>query len=143
MRFTDGQHAANLDRPIAAGECNDPEQFQHDVLNAETIEFIGKPGKTEELRTFLRDNVTPLMQKRAGFINTILLTSQSEPRRLVAITFWRTFEEAENAMWEEIPLLEQILEPLVDSCSRVQSFRVAGSHGPADEQTEVVTLRPV
>lgn len=142
MRFIDGHHAESAVRFAGQGNSTHSEESEHGFLNAESIEFIAKPGKSEQLRAYLRDHVTPLLQKRAGFINTILLTSHSEPRRLVAISFWSTSEQAERAMWEEIPLLSDLLAPLADSCSRVQTFRVAGSGDHFDEQTEVVTLTP-
>jgi hypothetical protein len=141
MRVVGREHGPNSEQILVAnGAVGQGEQ--HDVMNAETIEFVAKPAKSGELRSAISDRVMPLLRERSGFINTILLTSQNEPRRLLAITFWKTSEEAQHAMWEEVPLLCEMLEPLVDSCSRVQAFRVAGLQEGFDEQTEVAALRP-
>lgn len=140
MRFAGQQSVGDSQRAVCANGPAAPGE-QHDVLNAETIEFIAKPSKAIELRSAISDRVMPLLRERCGFINTILLTSQNEPRRLLAITFWKTSEDAQHAMWEEIPLLCELLAPLVDSCSRAQAFHVAGAQDHFDEQTEVVALR--
>jgi hypothetical protein len=140
MRFAGQQSAGDSQRAVCVNGPATPGE-QHDVLNAETIEFVAKPAKAMELRSAISDRVMPLLRERSGFINTILLTSQNEPRRLLAITFWKTSEDARQAIWEEIPLLCELLAPLVDSCSRVRGFHVAGAQDHFDEQTEVVALR--
>jgi heme-degrading monooxygenase HmoA len=140
MRFAGQQAAGNSERPISANGASASQEQA--VLNAETIEFIAKPAQSSELRRAISDRVLPLLREHPGFINTILLTSHNEPRRLFAITFWKTSDDARHGMWDEIPLLEEMLAPLVDSCSQVHAFHVAGAPGRFDEETEVLALRP-
>src|ERR1700746_3441827 len=69
-------------------------------LNARVVEFIAKPGKTDELRGFLRQAVAPLLRDRAGFFRSLVLTTHGAPRRVVMITFWST-ERRMLDLWEE------------------------------------------
>jgi hypothetical protein len=91
-------------------------------VNARAVEFIAKPGRSEELRDHLCKAVTPLLRERSEFIRTIVLTSDEEPRRVVAITFW-SLEEHTCAPWEESPLVREILSPLVDVWPRVRTYK--------------------
>jgi len=93
-------------------------------LNARVVEFIAKPGKTDELRGLLCHAVTPLLRDQTGFIRLIVLTKHEEPRRIVAITFWSTEERTVSEPWEEIPLVREILSPLIDAWTRTRTYMV-------------------
>ena len=93
-------------------------------LNARAVEFVAKPGKTDELRGLLCQAVTPLLRDRTGFIRTIVLTMHEEPRRVVVITFWSTEEPTVHDPWEEIPLVREILSPLIDVWSKTRTYKV-------------------
>lgn len=93
-------------------------------MNARAIEFIAKPGRTEELRNYICENVAPLLRKHAGFINAMVLTSQEEPRRVVALTFWDGAQETDVEGQEESALDGEIMSPAIDSCSRIRTYKV-------------------
>ena len=93
-------------------------------VNARVVEFIAKPGKTDELRGLLCQAVTPLLRDRIGFIRSIVLTKHEEPRRIVVITFWSTEERTVSDPWEEIPLVREILSPLIDAWTRTRTYKV-------------------
>jgi hypothetical protein len=93
-------------------------------LNARAVEFIAKPERTDELRGLLCQPVTPLLQDRAGFIHSIVLTRYEEPRRVVIITFWSTEESTVRDPWEETPLVRELLSPLIDAWSRTRTYNV-------------------
>jgi heme-degrading monooxygenase HmoA len=92
-------------------------------VNAQAVEFVAKPGKTDELRGFLCQAVTPLLRDRTGFIRTIVLTMREEPRRVVMITFWNADESTACDPWEEIPQVREILSPLIDVWSRTRAYK--------------------
>jgi hypothetical protein len=93
-------------------------------FNARAVEFIAKPEKTNELRGLVCQTVTPLLQDRAGFIRSIVLTRHEEPRRVVMITFWSTEEGTVRDPWEESPLVRELLSPLIDAWSRTRTYNV-------------------
>jgi hypothetical protein len=92
-------------------------------VNARAAEFIAKPGRADELRDHICKAVTPFLRERSEFIRTIVLTSDEEPRRVVAITFW-SLEEHTCTPWEESPLVREILSPLVDVWPRGRTYQV-------------------
>jgi hypothetical protein len=104
-------------------------------LIARAVEFIAKPGKTDELRGFLCQAVAPLFRDRAGFIRTMVMTAHGAPRRVVMITFWST-ERRVRDLWEETPVVGEKLSALIDAASRTSTYQVdlteatdAPSHG--------------
>lgn len=106
---------------------------------AGAVEFIAKPGRTEELPNHICKTVTPLLRQRSGFIRTIVLNSDEEPRRVVAVTFWSSSEEHTRAPWEESPLVRKLLSPLVDVWPRVRTYEADLSETTETDQ-EAMTL---
>lgn len=92
-------------------------------VNARAAEFIAKPGRSEELRDYISQAVTPLLRERSEFIRAIVLTSDEEQRRVVVITFW-SLDEHTCAPWEESPRVREILSTMVDVWPRVRTYKV-------------------
>lgn len=92
--------------------------------NARAVEVLAKPGKTDELRGLLCQAVTPLLRDRTGFIRTIVLTMHEELRRVAVITIWNTEEATVHDPWEEIPVVREILSPLIDVWLRTRTYKV-------------------
>jgi hypothetical protein len=108
-------------------------------LNARAVEFIAKPEKTDELRGFLCQAVTPLLRDRTGFIRSIVLTTHEEPRRVVMITFWSTEERTARDPWEETPLVRELLSPLIDAWSRTRTYNVDLTK-PTEAHSQAISL---
>jgi hypothetical protein len=92
-------------------------------VNAQVVEFIAKPEKTDELRGLLGQAVTPLLRDRTGFVGSIVLTKHEEPRRVVVITFWSAEERTVSDPWEESPTVREKLSPLIDACTRPGTYK--------------------
>lgn len=92
--------------------------------SARAVEVLAKPGKTDELRGLLCQAVTPLLRDRTGFIRTIVLTMHEELRRVAVITIWNTEEATVHDPWEEIPVVREILSPLIDVWLRTRTYKV-------------------
>lgn len=108
-------------------------------VNARVAEFVAKPGRSQELRDHICQAVTPLLRERSEFIRTIVLISDEEPRRVVAITFWN-FEGHTCAPWEESPLVREILSPLVDVWPSVRTYKADLTGTETDEQAMSLTV---
>ena len=108
-------------------------------LNARVVEFIAKPRRTEKLRSLLCQAVTSLLRDHTGFIRTVILTKHEEPRRVVVITFWNTREQAMNNTWEEIPQVQGLLSPLVDTWSSARTYE-ADLEEATDSHSQSISL---
>ena len=104
-------------------EPNGNSGFQ--TLNARGVEFIAKPGRTQDLRNSIRDRVMDYLRVANGFSSAVVLTSHKEPRLVLVLTFWKTETQARNNCWEHAPAVRKMVQPLIDVCSKVQTYEAA------------------
>ena len=98
-----------------------------------TVEVTTKPGKARDLSTLINDKVLPILKKQAGFVDETLLVSDTEPNRVLAISFWNTKEDAERYQQEQYPTIHEMIRPHLDADPVVRTFDVDTSttHGIA------------
>jgi heme-degrading monooxygenase HmoA len=68
-----------------------------------TVEVTTQSGKAKELSNTLNDKVLPILKKQAGFVDETVLLSDTEPNRVLALSFWNTKEDAERYHREQYP----------------------------------------
>jgi heme-degrading monooxygenase HmoA len=54
------------------------------------LEFTAKQGKAREVSSALNDKVLPMLKNQPGFVDAIVLTSATEPQRLLGLSFWNS-----------------------------------------------------
>jgi heme-degrading monooxygenase HmoA len=92
-----------------------------------TVEVTTKPGKARELATVINDRVLSILKKQAGFVDETVLVSDSEPDRVLAISFWNKKEDAERYQKEQYPAVQEMIRHLLDSEPVVRTFNVDSS----------------
>jgi heme-degrading monooxygenase HmoA len=55
-----------------------------------------KPGKSEELAKTIRDKILPILEDQPGFVDEILLVSNTEPDQILSLSFWKSQQDAEH-----------------------------------------------
>ncbi|HVO79705.1 MAG TPA: antibiotic biosynthesis monooxygenase [Terriglobales bacterium] len=91
------------------------------------VECHVKPEKREDLTTKLRNDVLPVLQKQPGFVDLIGLTSETEPERLLSISFWNTKEDAERYHREHYNRLVDMLRPMLKRDPQINNYTVETS----------------
>jgi hypothetical protein len=107
-----------------------------ETLNARGVEFIAKPGLIHNLRACIRDKVMEYLKDAHGFSSAVVLTSHKEPRLVLVLTFWKTETQARNNGWEHAPAVRKLVQPLIDVCSKVQTYEAAVPKTPGMELPE-------
>jgi hypothetical protein len=95
------------------------------TVNARGVGFIAKPGMIQDLRNSICDKVMDHLRVANGFSSAIVLTSNKEPRLVLVLTFWKTEAQARSNSWEHAPAVREMLQPLIDVCSKVQTYKAA------------------
>jgi hypothetical protein len=75
------------------------------------VEVIAKPSKTLEVADTIRERALPILRKQSGFVDEIVLVSDTEVDHVLALSFWNTKEDAERYHGDEYPTL---YEPTCD-----------------------------
>jgi heme-degrading monooxygenase HmoA len=88
------------------------------------VEVTTKPGKAQELTTLINDKVLPILKKQTGFVDETVLASDTDPDRVLAISFWNTKEDAARYDQEQYPAIHEMMRTLLDADPMVRTFNV-------------------
>jgi heme-degrading monooxygenase HmoA len=88
------------------------------------VEVNSKPGKSHEIANAINEKVLPILRQQAGFIDETILTSDTEPNRVMALSFWKTKEDADHYQREQFKKVTEILSSLIESPPAVRTFNV-------------------
>jgi heme-degrading monooxygenase HmoA len=90
------------------------------------VDCTVKPEKREEFKQKMTE-VLSLVEKQPGFVDVITLTSDTEPERVVAISFWKTKNDAERHHRENYSKIAKMLESALQNEPRVHTYNVEQS----------------
>ena len=88
------------------------------------VECNVKPEKKDEFSNKLRNEVLPILQKQAGFVDLIGLVSEKDPDRIVSVSFWKNKEDAERYHREQYGRITDLLKPVLKKDPTVETFTV-------------------
>jgi heme-degrading monooxygenase HmoA len=91
------------------------------------VELTSKSGKARELSTTINDKILPILKKQAGFVDETVLASDTEPTRVLALSFWNTREDAERYQREQYPAIHEMMRHLLEAEPVVRTFNVDSS----------------
>ena len=91
------------------------------------VDCTVKPEKREEFKHRLTNEVVPILQKQPGFVDEITLFSDTEPERCVALSFWKTKNDAERYSREHYSRILDIISPTLQVEPRVHTYNLEHS----------------
>ena len=89
-----------------------------------TVEVTTKSGKAKELSNIINDKVLPILKDQTGFLDETVLVSDTEPNRVLAISFWNTKEDAERYQREQYPAIHVMIRQLLETEPVIRTFNV-------------------
>ncbi len=94
---------------------------------ARVIEIKTKPGKAVELCHNIHDKVLSLLKAQAGFIDEIVLISETEEDKVLAVSFWATRADEERYAHEHFNQVSQVIHQHIPAAPKVHKFQVDSS----------------
>jgi hypothetical protein len=91
------------------------------------VDVIAKPSKTLEVADTIRERALPILRKQSGFVDEIVLVSDTEVDHVLALSFWNTKEDAERYHGDEYPTLYGLLAHLIEVVPTIRTFNVDSS----------------
>ena len=91
------------------------------------VEVTAKSGKAKELSNTINDKVLPILKKQTGFVDETVLSADTEPNRILAISFWNTRQDAERYQKEQYPAVHEMVRHLLETEPAVRIFNVDSS----------------
>jgi heme-degrading monooxygenase HmoA len=91
------------------------------------VEITSKTGKARDVARTVNDKVIPILKKQQGFLDEITLVSDEDPNNVLAISFWKSREHAENYHRDEFSNVTEILSNVIEDTPEVRTFEVETS----------------
>ena len=95
---------------------------------ARIVQITAKSGEGPNLSQHVRDRTINVLKQQPGFIDMVVLKSDTDPNQFVGVSLWKSKEEAEKFLasqqWQQ---LLQEFRPLVQSEPIIRTFNVDAS----------------
>ena len=91
------------------------------------VECYVKRERRQEFSEKIQNQVLPILQSQAGFVDMLNLSSQEEPERFVAISLWKSRADAERYHRDHFSEVLETLRPLLRDEPSVELYNVETS----------------
>lgn len=91
------------------------------------VEVTTKPGKARELTRTLNDKVLTILKNQPGFVDELVLISDQDPDEILALSFWKTKEDAEKYNREQFSRVTELIQNFTEGPPQVRPFNVEQS----------------
>ncbi|MGB6477454.1 MAG: antibiotic biosynthesis monooxygenase [Candidatus Sulfotelmatobacter sp.] len=88
------------------------------------VEITSKSGKARELCNTIDDQILPILKRQAAFVDEAVVVSDTEPNRVLAISFWNTREDAQRYEREQFDTVQKTVQHLLETAPVVRTFDV-------------------
>ena len=72
----------------------------------------------------IEEQVLPILKKQHGFIDELVMVSESDPHRVTGQSFWKTQDDSHRSVSEQYQTVLKILKSLLDRPPDVRTFNV-------------------
>ena len=83
-----------------------------------------KQGKARELTQAVNDKIRPLLENQTGFVDVTVIVSDTEPNRVLALSFWNTREDVQRYEREQFDAVHKTLQHILETAPVVRTFAV-------------------
>ena len=70
------------------------------------------------------DKVLPILKRQAGFVDESVIVSDTEPNRILALSFWNSREDAQRYAREQFDTVQKAVQHLLETEPVVRTFDV-------------------
>ena len=97
-------------------------------MYSHVIELTAKPGQARSLVDAIRDQAIPqVIRPSAGFVDEIVLLSDTDPNHVTALSFWRSQQDAERFYATGFERVSAMLQPFLATRPERHEFVVGAS----------------
>ena len=88
------------------------------------VEVNTKSGKAREVCSTIRDKALPILKNQNGFVDEVTLVSTDNPNRVLAISFWKTREDAQQYHNQQFQNIASLVRNQLEGEPRVDTYDV-------------------
>lgn len=94
---------------------------------ARIIQVTTKPGRLEELVKTMAERNLPIVEQQPGFVEAVVLTSETQRDELIAIAIWKSKKDAERYASGQGREVLEAMRPLLQQVPTIRTFNVAAA----------------
>jgi quinol monooxygenase YgiN len=87
------------------------------------VEVTTKPGKAYDIANAINEDVLPILRQQPGFIDETILISEMESNRVLAMSVWKSKEDAERYHKEHFSKITEMISRMLEG-TVVRTFNV-------------------
>jgi heme-degrading monooxygenase HmoA len=88
------------------------------------VDLTTKQGTASELTQAVNDEVRPILEQQTGFVDVTVIISDTEPNRVLALSFWNTREDVQRYEREQFDAVHKTLRHILETAPVVRTFAV-------------------
>src|SRR5260370_41283426 len=104
-----------LRRRARGGSFHSLTNERSEEMFTRVVELTSKPGKGKELSNTINEQAVPILKKQSGFVDEIILNSDMEPDRVLALSFCKPKEYARLYHREQNKTIHDSMSHLLDA----------------------------
>ncbi|HWC19686.1 MAG TPA: antibiotic biosynthesis monooxygenase [Terriglobales bacterium] len=91
------------------------------------VEVSTKTGKGREVCNVIRDKILPILRNQTGFVDEITLVSNNNPDRVLALSFWKTQEDAQKYANQQFQNVTNLIRNQLEGDPKVETYELESS----------------
>ena len=91
------------------------------------VEVTSNAGKARDLTRTVSEKVLTILKNQPGFMDEITLVSDEDPNRVLAISFWKSKEQADAYHRDQFNKVTETISNQIEGTPRVRTFEVETS----------------
>lgn len=91
------------------------------------VEVTTKQGKAKEVCKTIQEKVLPILKSQNGFVDEVTLVSTNNPNRVLALSFWKTREEAQQYHNQQYTNITNLIRNHLEGEPQIETFELENS----------------
>lgn len=91
------------------------------------VEVTTKNGKAKEVCKTIQEKALPILKSQNGFVDEITLVSTNNPNRVLALSFWKTHEDAQHYHNQQYTNVTNLIRNHLEGEPKVETFDLESS----------------
>ena len=93
-------------------------------MYARMVQLTVKSGQGKDLTRAMQERTLPILKQQPGFVDALALNSDTEAKQFVAITIWKSKEDADNYVSGAAQQILEAIKPLLEGEPTFRTFNV-------------------
>lgn len=91
------------------------------------VEVTTKNGKAKDVCKTIQEKALPILKNQSGFVDEITLVSTADPNRVLALSFWKSPEDAHRYHQQQFSNITNLIRNHLESDPKVETFDLENS----------------